>query len=336
MTPHMTFDAHALTDLTPDAADRASPGPAFPGSPALGFAAAPETSAPAAVPAANLTAPTVPVRPFAARPRLPDAGLRVQPLDSFVWGGAGTRGPSLPQGRAARVRGDHCLIRVTGGAIRVILPSGAVDHGPGSVIFIPAGTAFATLPQRGAQGQVLLMPRDMAAKSGLPLPATMVVGAGASDAFSADLAALAARGSDPVAAATAVARIELISAELQRLATRPDPETPALPGAEARSIVAAFLDLAGRELGRGRTLADLAEALGTSAAGLEDACRRHRGRGALQLIYDLRLDRARAMLTDGSRSLSQIAADLGFTGIAHLNRVFVAETGRSAEAFRPS
>ena len=283
-----------------------------------------------ALTAANLSTPTAPIRPFAGRPRPPEAGLRMLPLESFVWGGAGPRG----QGRAARVRGDHCLIRVTAGAIRVILPSGAVDHGPGSVIFIPAGTAFATLPQRGATGQVLLMPRDMAARRGLPLPATMVVGAGASDAFSADLAALAARVSDPVAAATAACRIELISAELQRMAARPDSDAPPLPGAEARALVAAFLDLAGRELGRGRTLADLAEALGTTAAGLEDACRRHRGRGALDLIYDLRLDRARRLLSDGSRNLAQIATELGFTGVAHLNRVFIAATGRSAEAFR--
>lgn len=318
----MSLDARPLASLPDGLPDGFRPGDPPDAAPR------PDSAAPQP---ANLSTPTAPLRPFAGRPRLPDAGLRMLPLSSFVWGGAGLRG----QGRAARVRGDHCLIRVTGGAIRVILPSGAVDHGPGSVIFIPAGTAFATLPQRGAAGQVLLMPRDMAAHRGVPLPATMVVGAGASDAFSADLAALAAHASDPVAAATAACRIELISAELQRMATRPDPApAPALPGAEARALVAAFLELAGRELGRGRTLADLAEALGTTAAGLEDACRRHRGRGALDLIYDLRLDRARRLLAEGGRNLGQIATELGFTGIAHLNRVFVAATGRSAEAFR--
>lgn len=316
----MSFDARPLADI-PDAS-------ALDGS---GLPPAPDALvAPDARDAANLGTPTAPIRPYAGRPRLPDAGLRMLPLASFVWGGAGARG----QGRAARVRGDHCLIRVTGGAIRVILPSGAVDHGPESVIFIPAGTAFATLPQRGAAGQVLLVPRDIVAQHGLALPTTMVVGARASDAFSADLAALATRASDPIAAATAACRIELISAELQRIADRPADQPATLPGAEARDLVAAFLELAGREMGRGRTLADLAEALGTSAAGLEDACRRHRSRGALDLIYDLRLDRARKLLAEGSGSLGQIAAELGFTGVAHLNRVFIAATGRSAEAFR--
>ena len=238
--------------------------------------------------------------------------------------------PCLP--RRARTRGDHCLIRVTAGTLRIILPSGAVDHGAGSVVFIPAGTAFAAEPQPGVAGQALLMPRQMAER--LSLPRRMVVGAGASDAFSADLAALAARPHDPIAAATAACRVELIAALLQRKALSPEPSRPDLPGRDSHALVAAYLELAGREMGRGRTISDLAEALGTTAAGLDAACRRHRGCPALELMYELRLDRARALLAEPRRSLGQIAMELGFTGLAHMNRVFMAATGRSAEAFR--
>lgn len=282
--------------------------------------------------AANSPAPTAPLRPYAGRPQLPDGGLRLLPLDGFHWGG-GPR-PGMP--RTARVRGDHCLIRVTAGTLRLIMPSGAVDHGADSVVFVPAGTAFATQPLPGAAGQVLLMPRQMAERLDVPLPARMVVGAGASDAFSADLSALAARTGDPIAAATAACRVELISAALQRMAGAPDTGAPARPGGETRSLFDSFTELAGRELGRGRTVADLAQALGTSTAGLDAACRTHRGRSALDVMYDLRLDRARALLVDPAQSLAQIAADLGFTGVAHLNRAFMAATGRTAEAFRPA
>ena len=279
---------------------------------------------------ANLTRETAPLRPYAGRPRLPEAGLRMLPLDGFHWGGR----PRLGMSRSARVRGDHCLIRVTGGALRVILPSGAVDHGAGSVIFIPAGTAFGTLPLPDAAGQVLLIPRPLAERLGMPLPPRMVVGAGASDAFSADLAALASRAADPIAAATAACRVELISAALQRLATAPEAPAPARPGSGDRALFESFVELAGREMGRGRTLSDLAEALGATASALDTACRRQRGRSALEVLYDLRLDRARRLLSDAATPLSAIAAELGFTGVPHLNRAFMAATGRPAEDFR--
>lgn len=298
-------------------------------SPALPTAAdAPDAFAPPEP--ANSSRPTAPLTPYAGRPRLPDNGLRVVPLDSFVWGGPTRAGGT----RTGRTRGDHCLMRVTEGIMRIVLPSGAVDHGAGSVIFVPAGTAFAAQPQPGVAGQALLMPRDMGGRLNLQLPNRIVVGTGASDAFSADLAALAARVHDPIASATAACRVELIATGLQRLATLPESARPSLPGQDSLALVGAYRELAGREMGRGRTLSDLAEALGTTAGTLDAACRRHHGRSALELFYDLRVERARTLLSDHSRSLAQIATELGFTGVAHLNRVFMATTGRPAEAFR--
>lgn len=280
------------------------------------------------LPPANSPQPAAPITPYAGRPRPPETGLRLLPLGSFVWGG-----PARPDGvRSGRTRGDHCLMRVTAGVMRIILPSGAVDHGAGSVIFLPAGTAFATDPQAGVAGQALLMQRDMGRR--LALPNRILVGTGASDAFSADIAALAMRSHDPIASATAACRLELIAATLHRLAARPEPAGHTLPGQDSHALVEAYCELAGREMGRGRTIADLAEALGTTAGGLDMACRRQRGCSALDLIYKLRVERAVALLPDRTRSLAQIAEDLGFTGTAHLNRVLMAFTGRPAEAFR--
>ncbi|WP_134724642.1 helix-turn-helix domain-containing protein [Paracoccus luteus] len=317
----MSFDPLRQLDTPPRDAGAPLRAPASVLDPSVIAPAKP--SAPAPRIPANDPGPAPTLRPYAARPRPPATGVRLVPLDSFVWGGTGRR--------AARVRGDHALIRVTAGIMRIVLPGGHADHGQGNVIFIPAGTAFAAQPQPGAAGQVLLMTPACAAGLDVPLPAAMVVGTGASDAFSADLAALAARAADPVASATAACRIGLISAQLHRLASGQPVEGPA----RDRQLVADFIDLAGRELGRGRTLADLADALGTSAGALDRACRAQRGRGALDLSYDLRLARARALLADRTRSLGQIADELGFTGAAHLNRSFMAATGHPAEAFRP-
>lgn len=294
---------------------------------------APLPAAPVLVPpaAANLAAATAPLRPFAGRPVTTWAGLRLLPLDGFHWGG-GPR-PGMP--RTARVRGDHVLARITGGTLRLILPAGASDHGPGTVVFVPAGSAFATLPLTGAAGQVLLVPRDLAGRLGVPLPARTLAGAETGEAFAAHFRALDEAG-DAAIPATALARVELISAALQRLGAAPAAAPRHRRPTSARALFDAFLALAGRELGRGRTMSDLAEALGTNAAGLDAACRLHRGCSALDVVYSLRLDRAREMLADRNCTLAHIAAELGFTGVAHLNRSFVAATGRSALAFRPA
>ncbi|WP_414811459.1 helix-turn-helix domain-containing protein [Paracoccus sanguinis] len=48
----------------------------------------------------------------------------------------------------------------------------------------------------------------------------------------------------------------------------------------------------------------------------------------------MRLDRARRLLSDAATPLSAIAAELGFTGVPHLNRAFMATTDRPAQDFR--
>lgn len=310
----MSLDAKPLAEAQPHAQ------PDMAGLPACGVVPA----------AANSTAPTAPLRPFAGRPSPVGGGLRLLPLDGFHWGG-GPR-PGMP--RTARVRGDNVLMRVAAGGLRLIMPAGAEDYGPGSVIFVPAGSAFGTLPLRGAAGQVLLVPRDLAQGLAVPLPAHRIAGTDAEGGFAGHLAALAGV-MDDAARASAPARVELLSAALHRLVDAPAPRHGQRARQVGRALFDAFVDLTGRELGRGRTLADLAEALGTTAAGLDAVCRTHRGCSALEMTYAIRLERACAMLRDRDCPLAQIAAELGFTGIAHLNRAFMAATGRPAEAFRP-
>src|SRR5690606_10516166 len=117
-----------------------------------------------------------------------------------------------------RTRGDHCLIRVTEGTLRITLPRGPVDHGTG-VVFIPAGTAFAAEPQPGVCGQVLLMPRDLGERLDLPLPNRIVAtlaDSATGDTLSADLRALAQRLDDPEGIAAEL-RLGLIAGSLRRM-----------------------------------------------------------------------------------------------------------------------
>lgn len=217
----------------------------------------------------------------------------------------------------------------------------------GGLIFVPPGTAFSAHPALGAEGLVLLVPRPLTARLAVPLPmdlcAGVAQGAGAA-ALWTEAEALAellrqtalAPVPDPTAEAAVLLRLGLVAVALHglRLTEAAPPPRADTPMTEARALVTAYLDLAGRELGRGRTMADLAQALGTTMTGLDDACQRMRGRKALDLLYDLRIERAVALLRHSTDPLSVIAETTGFCSEAHLSRALVAATGRGPAPFR--
>lgn len=103
---------------------------------------------------------------------------------------------------------------------------------------------------------------------------------------------------------------------------------------EARPLTDRFLDLALTELSQNQTIAELARRLGHSLAQLDRACLQSRGRSALQLLYDLRLERAVNALRDSDMPIHEIARELGYSGQAHFIRSFAAATGRSPQAYR--
>lgn len=343
--------------------------PAVPGSVPASVpvpASAPEAALlPAGVPApaANSPLPRPPPAPFSHRPRAGVAGMRLLPLGGFCWGAGSGSGA----GTGPRARGDHVLIRVTKGYLRLRLPGGEAVLGPGTLRFLPAGTAFSALPQPGAEGQVLLVTRDVAraAQPALPAhPLTLRPSAALDQMLAGDLAALAVglRHSTPDSGEEATARLGLIARSLRRAvageggdqgaaAALAQPETPprqtqpeagteqaeprpeAAPAAAAHALIAAFLALAATQPGRGWTIADYADALGVSAAMLDRACLHLRGRRALDLLYELRLHHSLTLLREGRLSLTEIAAQTGYAGPGHLNRAILAATGRGAAGF---
>ena len=158
-------------------------------------------------------------------------------------------------------------------------------------------------------------------------------GAAALQAALADLAAESAR-EDADAGAAIACHLGLLAVRLSRLEP-PSPHPcagtqtpPDLP------LVNRFMALAGARLGSGHTVGELAEALGVTAATLDRACRKARGRRAIDLIHDLRFETALTLLRTTRTSQAEIAQDLGFTSLAHFIRAFVDRTGKLPESFR--
>ena len=263
-------------------------------------------------------------------------GLRVAPLASFWWGGTGVT-------RRPRVRSDHVLMLVDQGGVRIDLPRSGQSCGAGQLVFVPAGSAFAVQPAADAQGAVLRIPSALTRDLTPALPTQLLAGHFSADLraeLGAHLSAIQRDGGLPVASArqAADARLRLLSILLQRADLFSQPQdtrtsvTPLKNG--SKRIMRDCIDLAGRELGRGRTLSDLAQAIGVNRVDLDAACQAQRGQTALEMLYDLRFEGAMALLRGTHDSLGSIATRMGYTGVAHLNRAFVAATGRPAESFR--
>lgn len=275
------------------------------------------------------------VSPPCALPRgRPGDGLRLIPLAGFHWGGP-VRGRMTPP--SPRVRGDHVLIRPVSGAISIEFPRFSHALTAGRVAFIPAGTAFSLKPPPEVEGQALLIPPGWV--RGQPMPGGFRSGLpAAEDAGLLDPAILAlAEGAarDPGGDGATPHQLGLIAVALSRLDDRTGP-TEMRPGtlAEARPLTERFLELARREMGASPTIAEMARDLGCSQAQLDRACRQSRGRSALDLLYDLRLELATEALRETARPIPEIAEELGYAGLGHFMRAFLAATGRTPEAYR--
>lgn len=257
------------------------------------------------------------------------ASLRLLPLEAFSWGTG--RGPVHP-----RTRPDHTLIWVTQGRVRLDFPRSGALLGADDVRFIPAGTAFASRSQPGALGHVLLLSPELAVELDPALPCRVTAGC-AGQGAAALMACLqglvdeAARAPDRKAL---TCHLNLLALRLSRL----DPERQAMPGqphaGPDRPLVDRFLALAAIQIGAPRTLAELAQDLGTTLTLLDRACHEARGKRAIDLLHELRLERAAEMLRHTDRPAARIAQDLGYASHTHFTRSFVAATGRTPEAYR--
>lgn len=266
----------------------------------------------------------------------PADGLRLIPLSGFHWGGA-VRGRNMPP--APRVRGDHVLMLLERGMVQIELPRHQHMLRPGCVAFIPAGTAFAVQPGLEVRGHALLIAPAHGRALPLALPTTFQLGApagGDRPMIEPAMLALGAAQLHGRAGETAAAcQLGLLAVALSRLDMHAGPRAADRSGmAEARPLTERFLDLALAELAQGQTIAEMARRLGHTQAHLDRACRQSRGRGALELLYDLRLQHAAQALRNTARPIAEIAQDSGYAGLGHFIRSFAAATGRSPETYR--
>lgn len=276
------------------------------------------------------------------RPETSGGIIRSFALAGFQWGGG-----LKPSGRGfirtgmPRVCPEHLLIRVDSGNVRLELPRYDRLLAQGSFTCIPAGTAFSLVHLTTPEGEVITVPTALTRRMGTALPAGISGGlARGPDAapIQAAMENLARMGQlkTPAMIGLAARQMNLLLQALSRLEERPSHQ-PGLTDDPmvARPLVERFIRLVGREMYSGMTLADFAQELRVSTGVLDRACRCARGRGALDLQYDLRLERAVLLLRTNQDSPARIAAHLGYAGLSHMNRAFVAATGRGADAFCP-
>ncbi|WP_347138773.1 AraC family transcriptional regulator [Paracoccus sp. SSK6] len=254
-------------------------------------------------------------------------GMRILPMEAFVWG-------SRTQPPQPRTRPDHVLIWVTEGRAQFDLPRDRFCLRAGDLRHIPAGTAFAALPAKGARGHVVLISTRLGTQADPPLPDRIMAAHVGSHAAQLDatLRAIAVEtpDSDP---AMLACLLNLLSLRLRQLApSKPhgawESNLPDLP------LIDRFQALARQRLGECPLVAELAAELGSSTLLLDQACLAAHGKRAVELVHDLRLECAARMLRETTQPVQRIAADLGYSSHAHFTRAFVSATGRRPEVFR--
>ncbi|MGN7867644.1 helix-turn-helix domain-containing protein [Paracoccus sp. 22332] len=291
--------------------------------------------APDAVPdRPTVVTPAAVAAPAVLRPALPEGrpvgrqqGMRLLPLQAFIWGSRAM--PPQP-----RTRPDHALIWVIEGRMRLDFPRSHVILRAGDLRHVPAGTAFAAIPAAGTQGHVALISASLAARVQPPLPDRGMaahVGSHAAQ-LEATLHELALETAKPDAG-TLSCLLNLLSLRLGQLQPGRPPE-PAAGAAPDLPLIEAFLALAAQRLGSAGSVAELAADLNSTMGALDQACLAARGKRAVDLIHDLRLERAVDLLRHTQRPTLRIAAELGYSSHAHFIRAFVAATGRTPDAFR--
>ncbi|WP_378944916.1 helix-turn-helix domain-containing protein [Paracoccus sp. R86501] len=269
------------------------------------------------------------VGPMTRRHAPRKASLRLFPLGGFVWGSQSH--PVRP-----RTRPDHTLIWVTGGTMRLDLPRQTVLLGAGDVRYVPSGTAFAATPQEGAEGHVLTISPELTSEVDPALPTQMTAGSvGQSGAaLLVNLQELVREATNSPDRKALTCHLNLLSLRLSRLDPERQPHAPRSTPTADRPLVDRFVTLADQQLGSWQTLADMAQQLDATLTQLDRACIEAKGRRAVELLHELRLERAAEMLHHTDRPIGRIALDLGYASQTHMTRAFVTATGRTPETFR--
>jgi transcriptional regulator GlxA family with amidase domain len=104
--------------------------------------------------------------------------------------------------------------------------------------------------------------------------------------------------------------------------------------AQADPLVLRFEKWSRENLGEGFSLQHAAAALATSPRSLQRRCQAVLGKSPLAFFQDLRVERARALIQQGQRSLDTIAAEVGYVDGATLRTLLRERLGRGVRELR--
>lgn len=126
--------------------------------------------------------------------------------------------------------------------------------------------------------------------------------------------------------------VAIILTELERTIRENEMIVP-LPGADC---ISQLVDELSRRLDERWTLEAMALYCGLKRTQFAATLRLHTGDSPVELINRLRVERARCLLRESSRSITEIAMNCGFDTSQYFARVFRALTGVSASEYRAS
>ena len=229
---------------------------------------------------------------------------------------------------------QHALIWQTRGQTRGIINGRRRGIGAHNVLVIPAGTMFSLDLTKQSFGLVCLIP----AGGRLLMPEDPTLLSIQDVRHQAELTGILEamqreqNSNLPFADEALYAQGELLTVWLRRALIRHE-------GAERRTnasqrLIRAFAALVERDFRKGMPMADYAKALGVTPTHLSRACKQVSGMTAADMLVQRTHHAARDLLEDGERTVTQVAAELGFNSAAYFSRFVQNHTGLSPSALR--
>lgn len=102
----------------------------------------------------------------------------------------------------------------------------------------------------------------------------------------------------------------------------------------AQRLVRRFCDLAAKNVGSGKTMADFAQLLGVTPTHLTRVCKELAGMTAADILVQALLHEARQQLVTSERSFKAISEDLGFGSPAYFTRFIQQHSGMTPSRLR--
>ncbi|MFU1476677.1 AraC family transcriptional regulator [Roseovarius sp. C7] len=244
------------------------------------------------------------------------------------WGTGGSWRLTLPHSLPT-----HTLLWITKGQARITLEGMQRGLGAHNAVVIPAGSSFSLEPGAQCFGWVL----SVAANSPILMPDNAQILRILEVQNQAELTALIDRmqreghNNLPFADEALTAHAQLMTVWLRRAMI--DHDNTARPKASQR-LVMAYAALIERDFHLPRLMADYASELGVTPTHLTRSCRDSAGVTAADMLVRRKLHAARVALEDGTLSITQIAASLGFGSAAYFSRFIQHHTDQSPSALR--